>query len=85
MDRRSVLLVFEKRRGLHAAVALIADELTYNAEGITLVEKDNRSVASLRHELRTDDWDRHSASAHAISNKDPLLWRDLSDVYAEIV
>jgi hypothetical protein len=77
-----VFLLSERRRKVHSAAAMIANELAFNAEAVGQYERGGLVITDLREQLALDAWDRFGWESHAYSkagHKD--LWDEVAATY----
>ena len=79
-----LFLLFDRRRQLESAAAVVASELEFNAEAVGHVESGGRGLADLKEELRIADWTKHKTTLHALSRRHPTLWTELDNAYARL-
>lgn len=81
---RFILLLRQRRRELLTGLSLLADELDFNAEAVERYHEGNRSMSSLRNDIKLDTWNREQDRAWLINRADSALWADLKSTYADL-
>jgi hypothetical protein len=70
------LLRFEKRR-VHAAAAVIANELEYNAH-VAERAYSGHAMTDVQGQVHLEQWRDRAAEAHSLSKSHPELWDEVS-------